>query len=128
MVYRVKEAFKVKAYAVFITLGDIFLRPLQCLVAATVRAETKAVVVELAFINGTQDLADGLLDYPVYHRRDTKRTALAVILRYFYTEDGGSDGICPISRMLRVLLCVFSDNLLIPRLTIRLLHHRRDYA
>ena len=51
--YRVEEAFKVNAHAVFITLGDIFLRPLQCLVAATVRAEAKAVVVELAFIDRT---------------------------------------------------------------------------
>ena len=62
VVHRVEEAFKVKAYAVFITLGDIFLRPLQCLVAASVRAEAKAVVAELAFIDGNQYLADGLLE------------------------------------------------------------------
>ena len=76
VVYRVEEAFQVKAHAVFITLGDIFLRSLQGLVAASVRAEAKAVVAELPFIDRTQDLADGLLDYSVHHRRDTKRTFL----------------------------------------------------
>lgn len=88
MVYSVEEAFKVKGHAIFVTLGDIFLRPLQCLVAASMRTEAIAVVAELTFINGTQYLADGLLDYPVHHRRDTKRTGLAVLLRDFYTEDG----------------------------------------
>ena len=88
VVYRIEEAFKVKGHAVFIPLGDIFLRPFQCLVATPVRAEAEAVVTELAFIDGNQYLADGLLDYPVHHRRDTKRTFLAIILRYFYTEDG----------------------------------------
>ena len=62
VVYRVEEAFKVKAHAVCIALGDIFLRPFQCLVAASMGAEAKAVVAELAFIDGTQYLADGLLD------------------------------------------------------------------
>ena len=52
------------------------------------RAEAKAVVAELVFIDRAQDLADGLLDYPVHHRRDSKRTFPAVILRYFYSEDG----------------------------------------
>ena len=88
VVYRVEEAFKVKRHAVFITSGGILLRPLQCLVAASVRAEAKAVVAELAFINGNQYLADGLLDDPVHHRRDTKRTFLAVFLRDFYPTDG----------------------------------------
>ena len=69
-------------------LGDIFLRPPQCLVAASMGTEAEAVVAELAFIDGNQYLADGLLDYSVHHRRDTKRTGLAVFLRYFHTEDG----------------------------------------
>ena len=57
-----QEAFKVKGHAVCIALGDIFLRPFQCLVAASMGAGAKAVVAELAFIDGTQYLADGLLD------------------------------------------------------------------
>ena len=88
VVYRVEEAFKVKRHAVFITLGDIFLRPPQCLVAASMRAEAKAVVAKLVFIDGAQYLADGLLDDPVHHRRDTKRAGLALILRDFYPTDG----------------------------------------
>ena len=50
-------------------------------------AEAKAVVTELAFIDGNQYLADGLLHYPVHHRRDTKGTFLAILLRDFHTED-----------------------------------------
>lgn len=88
MVYRIEEPFKVEGHAVFIALGYIFLRSLQCLVATPVRAEAEAVVAELTFINGTQYLADGLLDYSVHHRRDTKRTFLAISLRYFHTKDG----------------------------------------
>ena len=52
------------------------------------RPEAKAVVAELMFIDGAQYLADGLLDDPVHHRRDTKRAGLALILRDFYPTDG----------------------------------------
>ena len=90
MVYRIEEAFKVKVkgHAVLITLGYIFLRALQCLVTTPVRAEAEAVIAELAFVNGTQYLADGLLDYPVHNGRDAEWTRLPVFLRYFYTKDG----------------------------------------
>lgn len=99
VVYRVEEAFQVKAHAVFITLGDIFLRSLQGLVAASVRAEAKAVIAELPFIDRTQDLADGLLDYSVHHRSGYQADVSCRYPSVFLHGGRDSGGICPISRI-----------------------------
>ena len=97
MVYRIEEPFKVEGHAVFIALGYIFLRSLQCLVATPVRAEAEAVVAELTFINGTQYLADGLLDYsvrflPFPFGISTRRTGFGRYLPDF--KDAMSSSLC----------------------------------
>ena len=62
MVYRVEEALQVEVYHIMVSLVYYLLRPMECIVAVTAGTEAKAVLMELALIDGAQHLVDGLLD------------------------------------------------------------------
>ena len=88
MADRVKELFKVKVYAVFISAVDDFLRLSQCLVRAPPRSEAVACLRELRFVHQAQYLGYGLLDYAVNHGGYAELTRLASFFGYLYSPYG----------------------------------------
>src|SRR5574344_1919436 len=62
----------------------VFLYPLESIMGTTIRTKAEAIVTELAFIDGNQDLAYRLLEEAVYHVGYTELTLLSIILGYLY--------------------------------------------
>jgi hypothetical protein len=54
----------------------------------TIRTKAEAIVTELAFIDGNEDLAYRLLEEAVYYVGYTKLTLLSLILGYLYPTTG----------------------------------------
>ena len=84
MAHRVEEAFQVEVNHIDVAGINYLLRSTKCVMASSSRTETVAPRGELALINGSQGLVDGLLHHAVNYRGDAQQAHLAIVLGYLY--------------------------------------------
>ena len=87
MAHGVEEAFKVKVYYIYVTLVDYPLHSTKCVMASSSRTEAVARLGELALIDGSQYLVDGLLHQTVYHCGYSQQAHPAIVFGYFHPLD-----------------------------------------
>lgn len=91
-----------------VALTDYLRCLYQRFLTSSAGAEAVASLAELTFIDWGQYLGYRLLDYPVYYRRYSKQTFLAVVLGYLNPADGVRT-ISPLANTLCQLLSVLSE-------------------
>ncbi len=84
MIYPVKELFQIQIDHPPSAILHVGLCLLHCLPRIATRSEAIAGVGELGLIIRREMLLDGLLDQPVYYRRDTQYPSPAIRLGDFY--------------------------------------------
>src|SRR5699024_7608746 len=82
MVYCVKKLFQVHIYSVVITSCHVLLTLIQCLMCVAFWPEPITVCRKLGFVEFTQFLGYGLLDYSVHYCGNTQISLLPIVFRY----------------------------------------------
>ena len=68
MAHCIKETLQVEVYYILVAGINYLLRSPESIMASSSRTEAEAPRGELAFIDGSQGLVDGLLHHTVYDR------------------------------------------------------------